>query len=586
LYEQLAALTSNDIHALIRLASVEFRLGHIETSHRTLDRVDAATVQDAQALMMMAEGYACCEVYEKALELSYRALRMGFRDPRMHYSFLWLMVIKGAKLKHLLEAPTAVAGTAVTIEMDGETPTYLLTDASVAEPAFHELAVRTGLGATLLGLKSGDTFELDGIVGKTRTLVKEVVSKYVFMLRDVLDNFQTRFVNEKGLVRVRVDTSQAGLDKRIIKMLQDYGGFVDRALGAYNQRRLPIAALARLVGRDVIRARDTVVTAQETAFYCCDGTQSETKEMLGAIGATDTVVLDCTAVLAVIDLQFLDVLTRMFANLLVPQSLDDVVGNILALTPDADEGYLSAPDGHLVYTGPVQGQPYRLRLESLQQMLREKCQRVGRSAPLLAAEVALAEIIGADSLDAILLARDRKVPLFSDDMMLRRLAHTEYNVTGLHSPALIEAAQRRECLSDRALNHALGRLVMLNYVRLPVRGAALAEALTLANFYLDRKLLRALDSLFIAGEALDVVLDVLADFYREMWLMPIPPTTRNGLVQISLQNLLRRVPDPRVVARLLQHVRHKFLLLQDRLPEVEAAVTTYRRLSGLAGSRT
>jgi len=95
-----------------------------------------------------------------------------------------------------------------------------------------------------------------------------------------------------------------------------------------------------------------------------------------------------------------------------------------------------------------------------------------------------------------------------------------------------------------------------------------------------------LDSLFIAGEALDVVLDVLADFYREMWLMPIPPTTRNGLVQISLQNLLRRVPDPRVVARLLQHVRHKFLLLQDRLPEVEAAVTTYRRLSGLAESRT
>ena len=172
--------------------------------------------------------------------------------------------------------------------------------------------------------------------------------------------------------------------------------------------------------------------------------------------------------------------------------------------------------------------------------------------------------------------------MFSDDMMLRRLAHTEYDVTGLHSPALMEAARRHEYLGERALNQALGRLVMLNYVRLPMRGAALAEALTLTNFNLDRKLLRALDGLFISGEALDVVLDVLADFYREMWLMPVPPMTRNGLVQVSLQTLLRRVQDPRVIARLLQHVRHKFPLLQDRLPEVEAAVTAYLRLSGRA----
>ena len=55
----------------------------------------------------------------------------------------------------------------------------------------------------------------------------------------------------------------------------------------------------------------------------------------------------------------------------------------------------------------------------------------------------IGEMIGTENLDAILLARQQIIPLYSDDLMLRRLATTEYGVAGVHSPALLMTALAR-----------------------------------------------------------------------------------------------------------------------------------------------
>ena len=349
-----------------------------------------------------------------------------------------------------LDVPSIVGtDSAVTISetATGETKTFIV-EAVNPSAQLREFAPNHAVIAGLVGKRQGDQAVIEG---RPATVLR-VESKIAFRARQCLGDFDEVFPDNPLLRRFNVANDLA----KAPDVRTALGG-VWEVLYAQEKRRqaietiytggsLPVPTFAKAIGKSVLETICHLAGEGNVAVWTSAGTDEEWHEATEAI-KKGVVVLDETGVSTLFLLELHDRLGELPFKCIVPDTVLQSIRNLLHERRGAKpSGYLASIGGQPVFSevSPEQEAKWIRGLEGLLRSLSTHCEVVGGQArltlPALDRET-LIDNLGYGTTDAIGTAKQRGVPLWTDDYPTSSRICAKLKVSRIWTQLAIESAQ-------------------------------------------------------------------------------------------------------------------------------------------------
>ena len=332
-----------------------------------------------------------------------------------------------------------------------------------------------------MGLKVGETFTLKSAIGDDfEWRVAEIKHKYLHALHDVMENFQTRFPDAKGLYRVAIREGNLQPALAQVKKLAENNR---RLADLYLVQHLPMTMVASQFGGDPIGFAE-YVRSLDRNIEACVGTEPE------RIAARETIVrhraggavLDTYTAWTAATMDVLGVLVAVFGKLVVPQSVIDELRNLRDkdAIPEGPSMTLAWQNGQYFRQEHTQADADARRTfigEQIQK-IEQTCEVVPGSAPDSPSEVAslLTETFGSHVLDSANIAKDGYV-LVSEDMFFRQMAEAAVGGKGVWLQSVLTFARDAGIIGHEQLADSSVKLAWRRHSHVSADPAILFDAL-------------------------------------------------------------------------------------------------------------
>ncbi|MGD8718988.1 MAG: hypothetical protein PVH29_09225 [Candidatus Zixiibacteriota bacterium] len=427
-----------DHRARVNLVTLALQYGKRELAEKHVPLLPKVTEVDAQ------EGAAVVSILRefdeghRAIYYAYDLLRRFFPDHHAHRAFWGAMIFRGSEGEFLAAPDVIVPGVAVCLTEEGtnESRWSVLEDSVVeASGVEYEIKADSPLAKILLGKRVGDKVALSEEPGVPRTtIVKKVLSKYVFRFRDVLDQWQYRFPDHTELwaVRVRGEDGAPDLDG-IRQILQRQRERQDAVEELYREKLVPVGAFAELLGTNEVRATGHVANTEGLQLKCCGGSKEELGDALTAFGNASEVVVELSALTTLCMLNEICRFETLEKKFLISQSSMAVIQTFIkgARPNPRHVGRLgSTSEGSLLFLPNEESDKEKIEfLDGVQRFLQDRFTTI--SAPELAGMDAdereqFEEVIGIAALESVAIASYSNRILWTDDGVLTRLARDRF----------------------------------------------------------------------------------------------------------------------------------------------------------------
>jgi hypothetical protein len=279
----------------------------------------------------------------------------------------------------------------------------------------------------------------------------------------------------------------------------------------------------------------------------------------------------------------LTLLPRCFDRILSAQPLfDEIVGEVLelssGLSPSGTLG--SGPYGiQFTETTAEELAHKRHNLEEIRDFVHAHTELTSTAAMLTESvqeHHKAAEMLGGSTNGALLVARAHKIPLCTDDAILRAMAKNTWDVDGAGSQAILQRMLDKGLLSQDEYNRALVKLVMANYKTIFVNAATAMWALEEHQLVMRPEVIR-LFRLFNGPECSeDAAVGAMAELTRLVWLkIPVPQARQ--LILTLILGTLAVGRTRRVFAKFASNIRVLFRLLPLAEADILQTVLMWQR---------
>jgi hypothetical protein len=447
-----------------------------------------------------------------------------------------------------------VAGidSAVSIEIQGETATYVVVADSDPRYWPDEIAASSSTAAAIVGKRVDETVVLSPTpLGPRTGTVRAIQHKYVARFQGVLGEFNRRFPEATGLWKFKSEEVLANLTS----LLDARAERIRKAMEAYEHRQVTVGLLGKMVERSGFETWRTLLGNPAFRPFVRTGKQEALGEAIERLRASDAVVLDLTAAVTLFGLDLLEHARQYHRRVCVPQAVIDGVSKEIDEHRMISAGrpmLVTFKQGETYYREEVTAEQVRELIEGLERMRDQLRQcssipRPVRSRIYSNADVAAA--LGEEFADAIAIAEDSGAVLVSDDLFLRELAANEWGIKGIASFDLLAYAVTIGKASTEEFENATLRMVRWKCRGIPVRASTILRALQRSSLEIDDDVTAVLEVLadeeIESGSAVRVVVGVL----RELWLGPVLPHRLRQITDAML-NALTRHRGPMVLEQL------------------------------------
>lgn len=205
---------------------------------KTKPKFSKASPEETMKLAQFFNRYEFCKY---AIKLGYETLRNNWRNENCHTTYVGLIAMKDKTT--IPDADVIGINTTFSIVNDfSESKTYTIVDSP--DTSFNEIDLDHYIAQEAINKKTGDTFVTNNMQKKTWS-IKEVVSKYVGLLRKSTSEFNEIFPNSKSMYSVKV---------REGKVFEDIKPFIDHrdddannVCDFYQKQPIPVSSLAECV---------------------------------------------------------------------------------------------------------------------------------------------------------------------------------------------------------------------------------------------------------------------------------------------------------------------------------------------------
>lgn len=410
-----------------------------------------ALVGEPESRMRLARFMKMAGNGEGAARLAWETLRAAPDDADVAMGYFGLVVMDtGDRL--IPDVTTVSPGTWIDLRSDDNSTAQFLIVEENARTDAGEATVDHPLVKKALGLRVGDTFEMEtGLAGMARTWrVEGLKHKYLWAFHDICENFETRFPDARGLWRFTVqdDDIQPALD-----LIKRMGEADERKAALYLDKGLPLSMVAsqftggsigfadfvRRLGRDI----ETSVGLDQERLAALELIQ--TRRDRG-------VVLDAYTAWTVATMELFPVLKSVFGIIRLPESAISELRGLRRRFSDRDGESLTLgwADGEFfgsrMSAEETAGQ--LVQLDGFIAALEQNCEIVPVEAPdvLKPVEEAIALNFGCQVLDPAYLALDRN--LLSEDRRYRDAVREMQGVASLWLQPVLVWARDHDVITD------------------------------------------------------------------------------------------------------------------------------------------
>jgi len=181
----------------------------------------------------------------------------------------------------------------------------------------------------------------------------------------------------------------------------------------------------------------------------------------------------------------------------------------------------------------------------------------------------LGNILGHDAIATVLVARERKLPLFSDDLGLRRLARNDWRVEGVWSQTILVSLRDRGVITKEDYCEAIRKLGLGNYYFVSINADDVMWVLDRSHMEPSYEVSRILSLLEGPDCSEDSAIRIIADVIRKVWLEPtILYNQKLWVLDLALSALTKGRMARGVIERLKAALRVRFALMPLPLPVI------------------
>lgn len=323
---------------------------------------------------------------------------------------------------------------------------------------------------------------------------------------------QQSLLRSKAVTRIEMAGEGETLDlSNLIAVLKEQRDRVEQVMELYRKHRLPLAMVAKALGRDFADIWFGITGSLIERYYIAEGSEQEQETERKVAYAASGVSIDYAALLTAEAVGLLPTLSTMFSKIFVATATRERIGSELdALRAfarsTANIGYES---GGIRYTElPPEFHETKVNaLAAIVAFLDSPAVTIeglsddgwsdwqARTSP---------EVLPDWSYHPILVAKANKVPLYTDEQGVRSIAHLNHQVSGFCTQGLIRGGTMRGILSVSAAESATVKLVALNgdfvslsgsEVRRYVLETGFARSVTLSKLFRQLEATRYADQL-------------------------------------------------------------------------------------------
>lgn len=493
----------------------------------------------------------------KSLEVVYELRKNSPRNGDAHTTYMSIFFDREKALDDKL-SPTAVGiDTAICVEEAGSPKKWYVIEENPGTDK-DALGPNDVLAKRLIGKKVNDEIVQDeGRPSETRLKIVEIKSKYVHALHDTMAMFPHLFAegDNPPLKRFTVQTNpnaEGETKNDILKIMDSMSGrdeHVLRVQKLYEEGKLTIGTFSNLIGRDPITIWGGLVNNPRIGIRCCVGTEQERKDAVQIIRESECVVVDLTALLTCGSIDRLDFIRASFKEVFVAQSTIDALTQAIA-----DKGGLSSKgfmtvwkeDGKY-YRQEVTAEDIKKQIAFLQKIkdwISVNCTTAPMTEILKLPKEQrerLYETIGESFVDTMMIAKEKKCPIYSDDHGTRAIALHDFKVKGFWTQTLGIVGLEKGVITLEELEKINISLCELHYRHTTVSGSTLLYAAKKSGWTSAHAFTTVLAGITGPNIELGSAMGVVVEFFYQLWKEPLlSDPQREALVFVAFDAMAQK----------------------------------------------
>jgi tetratricopeptide (TPR) repeat protein len=437
---------------------------------------------------------------DDALRYAYQLVRRFFNEPDANAALVMVFFSPNSTPLTLVDPTEAGAGTAVCYAEGDNNRWIVIEDSPDPRPELSEYAPDHPLAQSLKGKRVAETVVLSKTSARNRTaVIKEIKSKYVFRMHEIVENWQIRFPDQPFVQLYRVTaphptTGQEVPDFTDLKLLADRRHErISEAENLYKTQVIPLHLLSKAAGCDPFRSLFYVASKDDLPVRCTRGQPSEQTAALEALGSCNTLVLDITAIATVSLFELADLLEKWRGKIVISQSTATELRSTLEnLTSEGksggyfgktDRGYFFLPSS--AESMKVEAESFRSFVDTLFGVCEIRaCPQLADLDPVIREQ--LVHAFGQHGVESMLIARVPGHVLWTDDIAVSDIASAEFSVRRVWTQAVLEHAAGQGLLVADDYLATTAKLLAFDYEATAFNPLVLAKAGSMSNWNPER----------------------------------------------------------------------------------------------------
>lgn len=568
----------NDVNMQVRLAVVNFRLNNFGEVDAFLDKKIDINKEKYNffSLMQIINLLEVRGFHKKALDLMYGITRKFSDKEEANMQYLGLFFRREKDNDKYLDREKVEIDSAVLLEDEGkQTKWYILEERE--DPILNqgEINKKHELYNLLIGKKVGDVLILKkGQFDETKLKIKDIKSKFVYLLNQIMGNFGKNFPSANSLQSIHVDakTLKDKTEERpawIEKIFSQINKKHERQLIVekfYKDGESTIGALSELMGNDIFKTWGFMVSRPDLGVRSSIGTKEERDNSMAVLRKNKEVklVIDAISIFTIHELDIADEVIKNYGRMGIAQSTIDLIKEMIFERKGIEaKGYMTiGKDGDQYVREEISAEKIQKNKEYLEKIIswiEQNCDVIPCTAALdlTSEQKKVSNMLGKSFFDTILICTKDNNILFSDDERLRSLATTEYEVEGVWSQLLLMDLLSREAINKDSYAKYVVRLVELNYYYTSINKDAILQAAKSSDWEFKGSLFSIIQKLKGNYSDENSSIKVIVEFMHSAWT-EIPEKNKEDIIFGSLDALIENRSKEIVLSKFVMAVKSYF----------------------------
>jgi tetratricopeptide (TPR) repeat protein len=512
------------IHAY-KIGAAEFamRRGQHTDARAFLERIPFDEIRkDPNILFRIARLRAVLGMGQ-ILKYLYQARRSGYASSDIHAAYVALFVTREKEDEAELLKDSVDGDCGVLLKIGNVQEGYTILSEKDLHVEQGEISLEQARKMQILGRKKGETFiSAKGPFGSDiECTVVDVQSKYVRAFQQTLEKFPTLFPADQTLQGIEgpYEKFRDGMLQQLDVQQQE----IRKVTNVYETRQITFESLAGVLRCPPVELWGMLIGGRYCTFANFSGTMEDAQAEADVASHSDAIVLDLTAILTFGQLGLLDRLNARY-KLFTIQPVLDALAEAHAKAAVSKPSLTIGKDGDTYVQQEISADALvaqKLFFERIIQFLKQRVTTLPVPSlldkdPIVTDD--LRRFLGPISTAALFAARDEKLPLFSDDQVLRLLARNEWKIRGMSVQPVLHELTIKNLVTKDECTAAISKLFFLNYSVVLINADNVLWVFDKVQYRMTADVSKILTVFHGPQCTFESAVEVLADVTKRVWL--------------------------------------------------------------------